>query len=145
MNLTAILQRNIEITDKVTFGKLYLPWFTVQPDIYTIELPWINNQHDISCIPAGSYTLIPHNTKTKPNCWELQNVTNRSDVLIHSGNFASIVKLQGSNHTSDTLGCILIGFGIEENVPMVTRSKEAMDYLRTTIGIKTTWQLEIRE
>lgn len=142
---TAILQRDYRANPNVTFGKLYLPWLKVQPDIYTIEPIWKDNQSNISCIPEGIYQCVPHNTDKHPDTWELE-VKNRTSILIHPGNFASLVKLQGNQiHSSDTQGCILVGFGIEENIPMITRSKEAMYYLQITLGIKTIFGLEIKE
>ncbi len=55
---------------------------------YTIELPWINNDQFISCIPEGRYQL------QKRCCehfgWHLQlvNVPNRDLILIHQANDA---------------------------------------------------------
>ena len=55
---------------------------------YTIELPWKNNAHQISCIPEGKYLLI--NRYTKELGWHLQvlNVPDRSGILIHAANVA---------------------------------------------------------
>ncbi len=53
-----------------------------------IELPWKNNQHEISCVPEGRYEL-------KKRCsdhlgWHLQvcNVPERDLILIHAANDA---------------------------------------------------------
>jgi len=71
----------------------------VQSQCFTLELPWKNNQHDISCIPIGSYdcqwTFSPHLNRYT---YEVLNVPNREGIRIHSGNFVS-----------DLLGCIALG------------------------------------
>lgn len=96
---------------------------------YTMERPWQKNQRSVSCIPEGVYSFIPHgweeNTQVKfKKVWKLRNVPNRSDILIHVGNFPE-----------DTYGCILVGTGVKltEDSAMITNSKDAIEYLRKTI------------
>lgn len=63
----------------------------------TLELPWLNNQHDISCVPQGTYTcnLQPfHNTKM----YQLSPTAPRTGIFIHPANFKT-----------DILGCIALG------------------------------------
>lgn len=144
MNLTAILQRDYAANDKVTFGKLYLPWLRVQPDLYTIELPWKDNKPKISCIPEGIYTLKPYTSIKHVNVWEFQKVPERKYCLIHPANYACDVHVGNIVHKNELEGCVAVGFGIDEDIPMITRSRDAMNYLRTTVGTKTTWQLQIR-
>ena len=63
---------------------------------HTIELPWLNNQRRVSCIPEGSYRLRKrYNTKFK---WHLvlETVKGRSGILIHPANDAK----------KELLGCI---------------------------------------
>ncbi|CAB4213954.1 hypothetical protein UFOVP1454_10 [uncultured Caudovirales phage] len=143
LELRRDLVLNEEAGFKVTFGKLYLPWIENHPDIYTIELPKGDGGHGY-CITQGLYNIQPHNTAAHPNTYELLRVPRRTSILIHSGNFASDVKLQGSSHSSDTEGCILVGFGIEPKIPMITKSKSAMDWLRETLG-KNNYAIEVRE
>ncbi len=64
----------------------------------TLELPWANNEKRVSCIPKGTYKTIKHRSPKFKECFWLQNVPNRSEILIHSGNY-----------TSQILGCILPG------------------------------------
>ena len=56
------------------------------PICNTLEDEWKNNQTNISCIPAGIYKVVKHNTKRFPNVWRLENVKGRSAILIHAGN-----------------------------------------------------------
>jgi len=54
----------------------------------SIELPWKNNQHRISCIPEGKYELTKRYSQRFG--WHLlvNNVANRSYILIHAYNDA---------------------------------------------------------
>jgi hypothetical protein len=72
-------------------------------DCKTLELPWLKNQHNISCIPAGKYNVIKYvRPDTKKKCFWVKDVPGRTGILIHSGNYATGLKV-------DTLGCILVG------------------------------------
>jgi hypothetical protein len=121
------IQRDRKASNKVVFGKLTCDWMKSHPDIYTIE--------PLKCIPAGLYKLVGHQGRLK-NVWLLKDVPGYESILIHAGNFACDVSVNGLKHESDSEGCILVGFGIEEVIPMITRSKPAIDYLRTMWGIK---------
>jgi len=130
--ITAKLQRFSQ--DIVTFGKLNLE-IEGQPTIYTIERPWLNNQRDISCIPQGIYNFAPFKSIIKGNVWKTIYVPNRDNIEIHAGNYASpVMDLNGIFHEPETEGCILVGFGINEKVPMLLESLKALNYLRKTIG-----------
>ncbi len=125
----AILQRFIH--DKATFGKLTFTWLSNQPEIFTLELPFVNNQPNISCIPQGLYNIIPHNSTDHPDTYKLLSVPNRFNILIHNGNYLADIK-----------GCILVGFRIDRGVPMVCSSVKAMNWMRD--NIKGNWCLEVR-
>src|ERR1700743_2206922 len=75
---------------------------------YTCELPWLNNAPQQSCIPTGTYLVVPHNSIAHPNVWELENVPGRSGILIHNG-----------NTENDSKGCIIVGDSVGEidNLP----------------------------
>lgn len=66
----------------------------------TIELPYKNNERNISCIPEGIYTV----KKEKPNSkfnyvhFSILNVPNRSGILIHVANYVKELR-----------GCIAVG------------------------------------
>jgi hypothetical protein len=64
----------------------------------TLELPTIENKQNISSIPLGTYECNCIVSEKYGRCIQIQNVANRSSVLIHVGNF----KYQ-------TRGCILVG------------------------------------
>ena len=68
----------------------------------TLELRYLNNQQDISCIPEGIYDVIKFTSQSKGKCFKILKVPGRSDILIHKGNFVSGNKI-------DSKGCILVG------------------------------------
>lgn len=83
-----------------TIGSAYIvdDFNRTQMSFKTLELPWRDNERNISCIPEGSYRVIKHNSpKFKQSFW-LQDVPDRSEILIHIANF-----------TSDLRGCIAPG------------------------------------
>jgi len=70
---------------------------------HSLELPNLGNQRRISRIPQGKYKARKHNSpKFGISLW-LQDVPNRTAILIHKGNY----------HT-DILGCILLGKGLSD-------------------------------
>lgn len=64
----------------------------------TLELPWRNNEHDISRIPPGAY---PYEMRAGNPRIFLSNVESRTGIQLHIGNYMK-----------DTNGCILLGFGL---------------------------------
>ena len=66
----------------------------------TLELPYKNNKHDISCIPIGTYSVIKVNATAKIpyQHFFLMNVPNRDGICIHRGNY-----------NTDVLGCVIVG------------------------------------
>lgn len=88
----AILSR-FESTDYATFSKLTSESFSC----FATERPWLDNQRQVSCIPAGIYEVKWHRSPKFGWCYKVQNVPNRDSILFHSGNFP---------HQS--YGCILL-------------------------------------
>jgi hypothetical protein len=68
------------------------------PFVLTLERPWVNNEKDVSCIPAGAYRCRKIRSPKFGDTYEICNVQNRTNVLFHKGNFLY-----------DTHGCILVG------------------------------------
>lgn len=65
---------------------------------YTLELPWKNNERNISCIPWGRYKVSWHVSPKFGETLHVYNTPSRSGIIIHAGNYAR-----------DTRGCILLG------------------------------------
>ena len=106
-----------DFSDKSTLGKLYL---NGEMFCQTLELPYLDNQRSISCIPEGSYkvrTRLPRESATRDYVHLLvQDVEGRSYILVHIGNFPK-----------DTKGCILVGQSRQQD--RVNNSRFAMELL----------------
>jgi hypothetical protein len=75
------------------------------PICVTLELPWLNNQPMVSCIPAGIYKCNRYmSPKRGYEVFELQGVPDRTAIEIHIGNYPA-----------DTDGCILLGTSYGQN------------------------------
>jgi hypothetical protein len=102
MNVT--IERTYLEKETVGILKVHSNDATIQFSCSTLELPNLNNQHDISCINEGIYQVI----KEKPSGtfnyihFRILNVSGRDGVLIHIGNYATGKQV-------DTHGCILVG------------------------------------
>lgn len=55
---------------------------------YTIELPWLNNQKWVSCVPEGEYVLQQRFSLKFQWHLHLMNVPGRDLILIHPANDA---------------------------------------------------------
>ena len=64
----------------------------------TLELPYLMNIQNISCIPIGLYTVVPRYSEKYKNHFHVLDVDNRDHILIHVGNYKT-----------QTEGCILVG------------------------------------
>jgi hypothetical protein len=133
-----ILMQTVGSTDATTGMML-----TDLHEFFTIELPWLNNQANKSCVPDGTYELIPYNSPMHGPTWCLHNPTlniygewpapagGRTSCEIHSANWAT-----------QLLGCIALG---EECQPMldpmtgcvepaIENSKDAVAMLIAELG-----------
>jgi hypothetical protein len=61
---------------------------------FTIELPWLFNKHQVSCIPEGRYELVNRYSEHLGWHFHLKDVVNRSLILIHCANDA-VKELKG--------------------------------------------------
>jgi hypothetical protein len=88
----------------------------------TLELPWRNNQRNISCIPSAFYNVVPRYSVKFRNHFHVLDVPARSWILFHVGNWPK-----------DTDGCILVGLDFADidgdGLPEVVSSRIAMNRL----------------
>lgn len=127
----AILKRT-EQNQFGTFGKLSN---TINGLVlFSVELPWIENKNNISCIPVGKYvcrwTLSP---RLRRFTYEVTSVKGRAGIRIHSGNFPK-----------QFLGCIGLGlkYGIMDRQQGVFNSKTAVRCFESLMN-KEIFQLEV--
>ena len=50
---------------------------------YTVERPWLNNQPNVSCVPEDTYQVNWRRSPKFGHTWELQDVPDRTYILIH--------------------------------------------------------------
>lgn len=97
-------------------------------ELYTLELPYKDNQINISCIPEGKYIIKKHKSPKFGDCFKVydinkdesgnyKEVKGRSDILIHAGNFIN-----------ETKGCILVGKGKQKGA-FISDSRSALKIL----------------
>ena len=75
----------------------------VLEEFVSLELPWKDNERNISCIPTGTYQIIKDYSDNLGYFFRLLNVPNRSGVLIHVGNFYTQIE-----------GCIIAGMKFKD-------------------------------
>lgn len=94
----------IETGKQGTFGILIVGDWTWA--CWTLELPWRNNQTNISCIPEGNYAATFIKSPTFGPCYWIREVPSRTEILIHTGNLAGDEEYGWKTHSA---GCILVG------------------------------------
>ena len=101
-----------------TLGRLRVGEF----QCFTLELPWLENQRSISCMPKGKYKAFKRQSPKNGLVIEFESVPDRSSIQIHSGNFTRQIE-----------GCILVGSSITfldgDTIPDVASSKVTLDKL----------------
>lgn len=116
--------------------------FSGYPELITYELPDLNNQPHISCIPTGTYRCIQTFKRRTaggsiiPRTFEVTAVPKRSGILIHSG-----------NSSRSTSGCLLVGLGLSTLKPAIGISNSGLafqKFMELTEGW-TEFELKIRQ
>ena len=90
----------------------------IYPLCHSLELPWLENHRNVSCIPSGTYKVTKGFSNRFAECFYLHNVPGRSGILIHPG-----------NSVKDTQGCILPG--LDTTPSGVLHSRDAIKKLYT--------------
>jgi len=108
--IKATLNRICSDNDQ-TFGVLTIG---STPICVTLELPWRNNERNISRIPEGEYICRLVDSPSFGKTFQICDVPDRGHILFHKGNFSV-----------DSRGCVLLG--CEFGVNMVSESKKAFN------------------
>lgn len=99
--------------------------------LFTIERPWLGNALNVSCIPTGTYLTRWRESPRFGFTWELQDVPDRTYILIHPANYSSNVQ-----------GCIGLGEGLMGDQIAVSNSRKAVNTFESlTEGMQ--WRLLI--
>lgn len=101
------MRRRVEIfrlkrSDQGTEGLLVSEDFNCR----TLELPWRNNQRQISCIPPGIYDVEIRLSNKYGRVYWVRRVPDRTYILIHSGNYGGD---KSKGYKTHIMGCILLG------------------------------------
>lgn len=126
------MEKDIQIvrtkfTDQGTFGVLEIDH---QFFCFTGELPWRDNKEEVSCIPEGVYQVEWRLSPKFGECYHVENVQARSNILIHAANFMGD---RGLGYRSDLLGCIALGEklgvkpGVVQTQIMLLQSRPALN------------------
>lgn len=95
-------------------------------DFMTGELPWRDNRTNISCIPAGVYSVAcTFSNRFQRHTYEIFGVPGRYGIRIHPANFMGD-RLFG--YKSELDGCIALGFVVDKMAGQkaTLRSKDAV-------------------
>lgn len=91
------------------------------PECDSLELPWLDNHAQISCIPAGTYRLMWEGSpRLKRETLRLKEVPGRWGILIHP-----------ANHLSELRGCLALGKRLA--VDSLMESKAAVVAVETKV------------
>lgn len=104
--------------------------------INTLELPWLDNAKDISCIPFGIYQCKKIVSPRFGETFEVCDVPSREHILFHKG-----------NKLTDSKGCILLGSGRSIGVDgkdQLVGSASAFDRFKEEVFGYEEIELEIR-
>lgn len=139
----ALLSRRYDT--KETFGG----FFVIDEDrllahVKMLELPYLENRPQISCIPPGEYDCERIHHRKYGVCFWIKDVPDRSGIIIHIGNFAAerkrLERALMSTKKIDTLGCPMPGLYFDDingdGVLDVVASTKAMDILRGILPTK---------
>jgi len=109
--------------DDVTLGRLKIEGF----QCFTLELPWLDNKKNISCIHEGKFKYKTYNSPKHGKVLLILNVEGRTMIEIHA-----------ANYTRQILGCIAVGDSIKwldnDTIPDVVNSKATLSKLLLEAG-----------
>lgn len=102
-----------------TLGRLFIVGFSC----HTLELPWLGNEPDKSCIPEGVYDYhIAHSPARGRDVIWIDGVDGRTAIQVHP-----------ANKVSDLLGCAAVGDSVVKfagsDAPGVANSNATFDKL----------------
>jgi hypothetical protein len=111
--------------------------------LFTLELPWLNNEPNKSCVPVGKYELIPYDSPSHGPTWCLHNpILNIYGTWPVPEGGRSQCELHSANWARQLLGCIALGMddqpmldpatGLVE--PAVEESRDAVGFLIAQLG-----------
>jgi hypothetical protein len=124
--------------ERQTKGQLFVLDHTgeVLFQCFSLELPWKDNERNISCIPDGRYPIVPRFSERFKNHLHILNVPSRDLILIHEANF--VHQLRGCIAVGDTR-LDMNGDGLKDLTNSVRTKNRLLEFITgpTEIIIKT--------
>ena len=106
---TIVRQKAGTYDDEGTFGTWFCDKDGGNWECDTLQNPWRDNQHDISCIPEGIYLLQWDASPEFGMCYHFRNVPGRDLILLHSGNLGGD---ESKGWLKQIKGCTVVGANI---------------------------------
>lgn len=100
-----------------------------------LELPWRDNKRRVSRIPEGHYPAQKHISPNFGKSIWIKDVPDRSEILIHVGNF--IGNPNPKTGKPDSLGCPIVGESFSNpgtGIVNVTNSRKTINALYETLN-----------
>jgi hypothetical protein len=115
--------------DHGTFGVISCPGLK----LFSAEPPWKQNRKNVSCIPAGEYTVTRYVSRKFGRVYLVQGTAPRTYILTHTGNLAGDMEKGLLTHTH---GCIMPGLylGTYKNQQAVMASRTAFRKFESALG-----------
>lgn len=115
--LIVVRLERFESSDAGTFGTVYANGL----ELVSAELPWRQNQPDVSCIPEGTYEARwCFSPRLQQYSYLLRDVPAREGIRIHAANFAGDRSMR---FRSQLNGCIALG----RQIKFVDRQQSLID------------------
>lgn len=92
---------------------------------WIVEREWNGNRRNISCVPRGTYSLVPHHGSKYPYTWALDGLTVSPIRNAHPDRARYACVIHAANSPSDLEGCLAPARGI-------TAAGEAIDSTEAT-------------
>lgn len=136
---TATLTRFGSIPGKGTFGELTFG----KMSLYTVEQVWADNQPFVSCVPAGTYTVEPHEGRGP---WVLTSEPLAVTRWQEHGSKRYTCLFHAANRASELQGCIAPGMslGLVGGEWAVGSSGAAIRRMMNYFGPSEPWELCIQ-
>ena len=126
--MKTIFLKRVSHMEKATFGVFI---YKAIPFAVSLELPWRDNQINISCIPEGTYTLSKRDDR---DAYEFHDVPGRTYIQLHLANL-----------TAELEGCVAPGLSFEpfDGKIAVRGSKSAFRALESILDGEKNFRLKI--
>ncbi len=144
----------VRFCDSLTMGVFGEVYFNDELICFSVERHWMNNQPFKSCVPDGTYFMIPYSSAKYPSTWAMHNPENRVFATNEEREYPAdryACLMHKVNWPLQLMGCIAFVSdlsaapmpGETEVKWMGTNSRDAIKKINEIIGDQDVWQLVI--